>query len=87
MAKWFTLPADTTLEAARVHVDVYRRMPPGRSLTLALEMSESMRRVMAEGVRSRHPDYTAEQVRLAVIRLSLGDELFAKVYPGVQIDV
>jgi hypothetical protein len=87
MRKWFSIPADTTLEAARVHVEVYRRMPPGRSLELGLEMSESLRRVMAEGVRSRHPDYTAEQVRLAVIRLSLGDELFAMVYPGVQIDV
>jgi hypothetical protein len=81
------VPADTTLEAARVHSEIYRRMSPARRLELVLEMSESFRRVMAEGVKSRHPDYTPEQVRLAVIRLSLGDELFAQVYPGVQVAV
>ncbi len=36
---------------------------------------------MAEGVRKRHPDYDDRQVRLAVIRLMLPEELFLKAYP------
>jgi hypothetical protein len=82
-----TVPADTTLEAARVQYDIYRRMPPERRLELALRMSDSLRALTAAGVRHRHPEYDEEQVRLAVIRLTLGDELFRQVYPGVAVDL
>jgi predicted RNA polymerase sigma factor len=81
------VPADTTLEAARVQFEVFRRMRPDRRLELALEMSTALRNVAASGVRSRHPDYSEEQVKLAVARLTLGDELFSRAYPGVDVQV
>ena len=56
-------------------------MPAEKRLELALRMSDTLREVTAAGVRQRHPTYSSDQVRLAVIRLSLGDELFRKVYP------
>ncbi len=80
-------PADTTREAGQVQLAVFRRMPPERRLELALSMSDSLRALVAAGVRSRHPEYDARQVRLAVSRISLGDELFRKVYPGTDIAV
>jgi hypothetical protein len=80
-------PADTTPEAARVLVEIYRRMPPSKRLELALRMSDSLRSLVASGVRHRHPEYGEEQVTLAVTRLYLGEELFAKVYRGVRIAV
>jgi hypothetical protein len=70
-----------------VQIDIYRRMSPNRRLELALQMSDSLRSVVAAGVRNRHPDYSEEQVRLAVARLWLGDELFHQVHPGVEIAV
>jgi hypothetical protein len=81
------VPPDTTPEAACVQFEIYRRMPPARRLELACRMSDSVRAVAADGVRQRHPDYAPDQVRLAVIRLTLGDELFRKVYPRVDVDV
>jgi hypothetical protein len=80
------VPADTTPEAARVQFEIYRRMQPSRRLEIALEMNTTMRELVAAGVRCRHPDYSAEQVRLAVIRLCLGEEWFRKVYPGVNVE-
>lgn len=81
-------PADTTLEAARVQMEVFRRMTPARRLQLAFDMSHSLRRVVASGIRSRHPEYTEEQVAVAAAaRLALGDDLFRKAYPGVEIAV
>jgi hypothetical protein len=80
------VPADTTPEADRVQREVYRRMSGGQRLELAFQMSDCLRGIVADGVRSRHPDYSDDQVRLAVIRLTLGRELFEKVYPGVQIE-
>jgi hypothetical protein len=79
--------ADTTLEAGRVQVEVYRRMPPHQRLQVALHLSEVLREVAAAGVRSRHPNYTQEQVKLAVTRLTIGDELFCLAYPSADIEV
>ncbi len=81
------IPADTTPEAWAVQRDIFRRMSASRRLELALEMTESLRRVVASGVRSRHPDYSEEQVRLAVARLWLGDDLFRQSHPGIEIGV
>jgi hypothetical protein len=79
--------ADTTPEAARVQFEVFRRMPPSKRLELALQMSDCLRELVAAGVRSRHPEFSEDEVRLAVLRLTLGDELFQKVKPGTQIEV
>jgi hypothetical protein len=81
------VPADTTPEAARVQIEIFRRMPPSKRLELACQMSDSARLLSAAGVRHRHPDYGEEQVKMAVIRLTLGEELFRKVYPGVNVEV
>ena len=79
------IPADTTPEAAWVQLEIYRRLSPARRLELAFGMSNSLREIVAAGVRSRHPGYNEEQVRLAVIRLYLGEELFKKAYPGRNV--
>lgn len=81
------VPADTTSDAARVQLAALRRLSPDRRLEMALELSDSLRSVTAAGVRSRHPEFTEEQVHFAVLRLTLGNELFAKVYPGARTDV
>lgn len=81
------VPADTAPEAARVQWEIFRQMSPSRRLELALRMSDSLRDVVASGVRCRHPGFNEEQVRLAVIRLSLGDQLFRQVYPDAEVEV
>jgi hypothetical protein len=81
------IPADTTLEAALLQFEIFRRLTPERRFEMACEMSNSLRVMASDSVRHRHPEYTEEQVRLASNRLWLGDELFRKVFPGVWIDV
>jgi hypothetical protein len=79
------IPADTTEEAARVQWEVLRRLTPEKRLQQAFQMTADLQRRLADGVRQRHPEYDERQVRLAVIRLRLGDELFRAVYPGVDV--
>ena len=52
MMNWEATPADTTPEAWAVQLDVYRRMPPTRRLELGLQMSDSLRHVVACGIRT-----------------------------------
>ena len=79
------LPADTPLEVIRMQHAIYRRMPAERRLKMALQMSDAIRRVSAEGVRARHPEYTPRQVELAVIRMMIGEDLFRRAYPGEDV--
>lgn len=53
--------------AAHDHqVAIYRAMAPRQRLQQALRMNRAMRELLAAGFRSRHADWTEEQVRRAV---------------------
>jgi hypothetical protein len=80
------IPADTSPEAFRVLIQAYRGMPPGRRLEIAMQMSEDILEIAAAGVRQRHPDYSDEQVHMALISMRLGEKLFREVY-GMSIQV
>jgi hypothetical protein len=60
-------------------------MTLSRRLELALQMSDSLRGIVVSGIRNRHPEYSEEQVRLALVRLWLGEGLFRQVYPDLEI--
>ncbi|MBI4556209.1 MAG: hypothetical protein HY706_01375 [Candidatus Hydrogenedentes bacterium] len=81
--KW--LSPDTTPEAARVYFDVLRKIGMEGRARMAFELSDNLRSILQSGVRMRHPDYDEHQVWLAAVRLSIGDELFKKAYPGVDV--
>ena len=75
-------PRDTSLEAARIQHEVYRRIAPQKRLKMACQMSDAVRQLAAVGVRARHPEYLDREIKLAVIRLILGEKLFQAAYPA-----
>ena len=77
-------PLDTSPEAERIQLEIFRKMTPDERLQRGSELSQLSRGLLADGVRYRHPDYNEDEVRLAVIRIELGDELFLKVYPDAK---
>ena len=79
------LPRDTSLEAFRTQLEIYRQMSPEARLEQALQWSEQVQELGRIGIRLRHPEYTDREVQLSSIRLRLGNELFRRVYPGVDV--
>ncbi len=79
--KLTAIPGDTTPDAFWRQVEIFRGMTPIRRMELALEWGDTVRAITADGVRSRHPDWTEKQVKLEAIRLAIGDELFHAAYP------
>ncbi len=73
-------PLDTTRAAEKIQIEIFKKMAPERRLQAALDLAATSRKLLAEGVRRRHPDYTEDQVRLATIKLTLRAGLFASVY-------
>jgi hypothetical protein len=80
-----TFLSDTSPEAARVQLAALRAMPGSRRAEMAMEMSEAVRETARAGIRSRHPEYSDEQVHLAFLRLVLGEELFGQWWPGCEV--
>lgn len=76
---------DTTAAAQRRHDEVFRAMSPEQRVAMAVEMSEAAFRIAEEGIRMRHAGYTDEQVRLAALRLRLGDDLFGAAFPTAPL--
>ena len=86
MSRLIGIPADTSPEAYRVQTEALRRLGPTRRAAMTFELNEQMLARVAAGVRMRRPDYTDEQIRLATIRLRLGDTWFRVGYPGIVIN-
>jgi hypothetical protein len=75
------VPADTSPDAYRAQIEAYRAMGGSGRAAVMFRLNDLARSTALAGIRSRHPDYDDEQLRLAYARLVLGDELVRCVWP------
>lgn len=54
-------------------------------VAVMFRLSESARRWSIAGIRRRHPHYDASELRLALARMTLGDDLFRRVWPDFEL--
>jgi hypothetical protein len=66
---------DTDADAAAIQEEIFRRMTTAQRLSVALQMSESLRNVALAGLRSRRPELNPRQLSHELIRLMYGVEL------------
>ena len=78
-------PLDTDDEADRVQIEAYRKMGGSGRLAIALRLNGLARRTAVAGIRSRHPGYSEEELRLAYARLVLGDDAVRQVWPDRRL--
>ena len=72
---------DTSEDAARIQLEVYQRMAPSERLNVGLELTRMSRDLLAQGIRARHPEYSDDEVKWALIRVWIGRDLFLRAYP------
>ena len=77
-------PADTSPDAWAVHVARLREMSIGERAQLVVAMSEMVEELTVTGIRLRHPDYTQDQILMALRRLRHGDDLTRAAWPGAE---
>jgi len=75
---------DTTPEAERVLIDLLRQAPPWRKLEMVGQMNQAVRTLALSGLRQRHPQATAEELRRRLADLLLGPALAAEVYGPLE---
>lgn len=77
-------PTDTSQRSYEKQIQIYRKMGPEKRLQTALDLAETSRKLLAEGVRQRHPDYGEKEIMLASIRLMIEKDLFLAAYPQAK---
>jgi hypothetical protein len=73
-------PADTSPEAWRVLLGIYRWMTPDEKLQRTIDLSSFLRSVCEAGVRTEDPQASEREAFLRITQRTLGRELFTKVY-------
>ncbi len=69
--------SDTSAEAQLVIDEIYRQMTPQRKSEIMNEMIEDVRELARSGIRNRHPEYSPDDVEIAMFRLWVGDDRLA----------
>lgn len=63
---------DTSSAALERQRETFRKMTPEQRLAVAAEMSDEIRVVAEAGIRQRHPDFSDDEIRAALVAILLG---------------
>jgi hypothetical protein len=74
------LYADTSADAERVLLAIYRRMPAWRKVELVEDANHTARQLAMVGLRSRHSGESLTRLRRRLLGLVLGEETARKLY-------
>lgn len=77
---------DTSSAALERQREAFRRMTPEQRLALAAEMSDEIRALAESGIRGRHPDWTDDEVREALVVILLGRDVAFRARAGRASD-
>jgi len=55
-------------EGAQLQIECYRRMTPQQRLEISFRLYDLTRRLVRQGVKHQHPDWSEEQLRQEVLR-------------------
>lgn len=75
----YYISPDTTPEAHKRQVEILRKLSPERKALMAMELTDNIRQIAVEGIRSRHPEFNEKQIMRELLRMIVGDELFQKI--------
>lgn len=78
------LPRDTSADAWRKMIEIYRSMTPQRKLELVEDANRSARQLAWAGINQRHPDESLERRRRRLLGLVLGEDLATRVYGPLE---
>lgn len=77
------LSLDTSIDAERLQIRLWRRMSPLEKARATSEISCSAHELSLAGIRRRHPEASDHDCKLRLALITLGRELAMQVYPEI----
>ena len=81
------IPADTTVDAAMKQFEILRKLSTNERAEMTFQLNNNLRQTLEAGIRYRHPDYDDETVKKAVLRLTIGRDLFRRIFGNAEVQV
>jgi hypothetical protein len=75
-----SLFSDTHPKMEALQVELIRRMPAWKKLSIVDDLNETVRLLAISGIKERHPNATPQEVQRMLAELMLGSELAQRVY-------
>lgn len=75
-----TQAEDTPPEIEHVLIEAWRAMPSWRKVQLIRDMARACNEISTAGIRLRHPEASAEEIRLRLAALRLDRETMLRVF-------
>jgi hypothetical protein len=75
-----TQSADTAIDAERVLIEAYRRMPPWEKARRVSEMTQAVETLALAGIAERHPGASDRERRLRLAALRLDRETMVRAF-------
>ena len=80
-----SIPFDTARDAAVKQFDILRKMDIEARAAMTFELSDNLRSILAAGIHQRHPDYNDDEIKMAVLRLTIDRKLFDQAFPDCKV--
>jgi hypothetical protein len=80
------MPVDTSPAALRRYHELLRARPAHERLAQALSLTRTVRELAIAGIRERHPDASADEIRVRLAVRLYGREQAAKLFGPVPAD-
>jgi hypothetical protein len=75
--------SDTSPDARRVLIDLYRKMPPEIKFRRVFEAYQTGKMLAMAGLKDRYPEASEKKIWYLWAKQHLGDELFKEIYGAV----
>ena len=79
------ISSDTLQDSAVKQFDTLQRMDINARAAMTFELSDNLRSIVESGIRQRHPDYSDEDIKLSVLRLTIDKKLFDQAFPDCKV--
>ncbi len=76
---------DTSLDAERMQIELWRRMSPFRKARAVAELSQSVRKLSLAGIRQRYPEASEDECRFRFAVQTLGRSVACRIYPDASL--
>jgi hypothetical protein len=73
-------PADTSPEAWKFYIELYRHVSPAEKIRRAMSLTKTVNLLAEAGLRQRFPEADDREIFLRRVQLTLGKDLFRKAY-------
>ncbi len=81
------ISADTSISTAAKQFALLRRMTIQQRADITFNLIGNLRKIVEAGIKSRHSDYDDQKTKLAVLKLTLGEEMFSRAFGENDIQI